>query len=163
MLRAHELEKEKASLQSTLRLQSNSFAQSNNTELDRLLDRQDSRVSFTLDAPTPSKRARSKKSQAVEAMIDALELESQVMSLKNQISKLPATGGMVEDAVSRLTSLEQELTRKSVNLTDLGSSPRLSLNQSASLQSPDDDISRLIADHQAVFATVERSLSQTAK
>ena len=114
---------------------------------------------ITLDAPTPSKRARSKKSRAVEAMIDALELESQVMSLKNQISKLPATGGMVEDAVSRLTSLEQELTRKSVNLTDLGSS----LNQSASLQSPDDDISRLIADHQAVFATVERSLSQTAK
>ncbi|ESU40376.1 Hypothetical protein GSB_155118 [Giardia duodenalis] len=96
-------------------------------------------------------------------MIDALELESQVMSLKNQISKLPATGGMVEDAVSRLTSLEQELTRKSVNLTDLGSSPRLSLNRSASPQSPDDDISRLIADHQAVFATVERSLSQTAK
>ena len=118
---------------------------------------------ITLDAPTPSKRARSKKSQAVEAMIDALELESQVMSLKNQISKLPATGGMVEDAVSRLTSLEQELTRKSVNLTDLVSSPRLSLNRGASPQPPDDDISRLIADHQAVFATVERSLSQTAK
>lgn len=95
-------------------------------------------------------------------MIDALELESQVMSLKNQISRLPATGGMVEDAVSRLTSLEQELTRKSVNLTDLGSSPRLPLNRSASPQPPD-DISRLIADHQAVFATVERSLSQTAK
>lgn len=163
MLRMHEMEKEKAALQSTLRPQSNTLAKSINIESDHPLDKHDSRVSFSMDATTPSKRARSKKSRTVEAMIDALELESQVMSLKNQISTLPAVGGHIDEAVSRLASLEQELTRKSINLTDLDTSIHRSFDHASSPCVFDDDISRLIADHQAVFATVERSLSQTTK
>lgn len=163
MLQTHELEKEKAVLQSTLRLQSNPLAKSINLESDHPLDKHDSRVSFSMDATTPSRRTRSKKSRTVEAMIDALELESQVMSLKNQIATLPVTDGHIDEAVSRLASLEQELTRKSINLTDLDISMHHSFDRVSSPRISDDDISRLIADHQAVFATVERSLSQTTK
>ncbi|KAE8301550.1 hypothetical protein GL50803_0013720 [Giardia duodenalis] len=163
MLRMHEAEKERVALQSTTCHQPASLVQSNTIESDHPLDKRNSRVSFSMDASTPSKRARSKKSRTVEAMIDALELESQVMSLKNQISKLPASEDLVEDAVTRLAFLEQELTQKSISLTDLKASAGSPLSQAVSPQVFDDDISRLIADHQAVFATVERSLSQATK
>ncbi|EFO65418.1 Hypothetical protein GLP15_3825 [Giardia lamblia P15] len=163
MLRMHELEKERVTLQSTMCHQPASLVQYNTIESDHPLDKRDSRVSFSMDASTPSKRTRPKKSRIIEAMINTLELESQVMSLKNQISKLPASGDLVEDAVTRLAFLEQELTQKSVDLTDLKASADSPFSQAVSPRVSNDDISRLIADHQAVFATVERSLSQATK